>query len=40
MLYTVVYGVSLGIFLVAGYIMVWKTIARLREQEQAAAEAQ
>ena len=39
MLYTVVYGVSLGIFLVAGY-MVWKTIARLREQEQAAAEAQ
>ena len=40
MLYTVVYGVSLGIFLVAGYYMVWKTIARLREQEQAAAEAQ
>ena len=39
MLYTVGYGVSLGIFLVAGY-MVWKTIARLREQEQAAAEAQ
>lgn len=39
MLYTAVYGVSLGLFLVAGY-MVWKTIARLREQEQAAAEAQ
>ena len=39
MLYTVVYGVSLGIFLVAGY-MVWKTIARLREQEQAADRSQ
>ncbi len=39
MLYTAVYGVSLGIFLLAGY-MVWKTIARLRQQERAAAEAQ
>ncbi len=38
-LYTAVYGVSLGIFIWAGY-MVWKTIARLRQQEQAAAEAQ
>lgn len=38
-LYTVIYGISLGVFLIAGY-MVWKTIARLRDEEQQALRAQ